>query len=133
MLPGRGQGLNPTTFWECISPQLATIILISKEMLNLLSKYQLVEVIENECIVTQVGVYDEKLPEPSGNISSYTPPLVTIQLQYSQHGTIGRSHHSFKIIVLIYSSIHLFNEVLRLISYFFCIMKYFNRLFFFLL
>ena len=49
-------------------------------------KYWLVEVIENDCIVTRVGVYDEKSPEPSGNpsgwgdISSYTPPLVTIQL-----------------------------------------------------
>ena len=32
-------------------------------------KYWLVEVIENDCIVTQVGVYDEKLPEPSGNPS----------------------------------------------------------------
>ena len=48
-------------------------------------KYFLVEVIENDCIVTQVGVYDEILPEPmrnpqgSGNISSYTTPLVTIQ------------------------------------------------------
>ena len=56
-------------------------------MLILLSKYWLVEVIENDCIVTRVGVYNEKLPEPSGNpsgsgnISSYTPPLVTIQLQ----------------------------------------------------
>ena len=48
-------------------------------------KYWLVEVIENDCIVTWVGVYDEILPEPSGNpsgsgiISSYTPPLGTIQ------------------------------------------------------
>ena len=30
-------------------------------------KYWLVEVIENDCIVTRVGVYDEILPEPSGN------------------------------------------------------------------
>ena len=54
-------------------------------------KYWLVGVIENDCIVTRVGVYDEILPEcsgnpsgfpsGSGNISSYTPPLVTIQLQ----------------------------------------------------
>ena len=29
--------------------------------------YWLVEVIENDCIVTQVGVYDEILPEPEGN------------------------------------------------------------------
>ena len=27
-------------------------------------KYLLVEIIENDCIVTQVGVYDEKLPMP---------------------------------------------------------------------
>ena len=27
----------------------------------------LVEIIENDCIVTQVGVYDEILPEPEGN------------------------------------------------------------------
>ena len=51
-------------------------------------KYLIVDVIENDCIVTQVGVYNEILPEPSGNpsgsgiISSYTHPLVTIQLQY---------------------------------------------------
>ena len=51
-------------------------------------KYWLVEVIENDCIVTRVRVYDDILPEPSGNpsgsgnISSCTPPLVTIQLQY---------------------------------------------------
>ena len=50
-------------------------------------KYWLVEVIENDCIVTQVGVYDEISREPSGNpsgsgdISLYTPRLVTIQLQ----------------------------------------------------
>ena len=51
-------------------------------------QYWLVEVIENDCIVTRVGVYDEILLEPSrnplgsGNISSHTPPLVTIQVQY---------------------------------------------------
>ena len=45
-------------------------------------KYWLVEVIENGCIVTGVRVYDEILPEPSGNISLYTPPLVTIQLEH---------------------------------------------------
>ena len=56
-------------------------------------KYWLVEVIENDCIVTWVRVYNEISPEPSGNpsgsafgispgdISLYTPPLVTIQLQ----------------------------------------------------
>ena len=50
-------------------------------------KYSLLEDIENDCIVTRVGVYDKISPEPSGNpsgsgdISSYTPPLVTIQLQ----------------------------------------------------
>ena len=49
-------------------------------------KYWLVEVIENDCIV---GVYNEILHEPSrnssgsGNISSYTPPFFTIQLQYA--------------------------------------------------
>ena len=49
-------------------------------------KYWLVEAIENGCIVTLVRVYDGILPEPSGNpsgsgnISSYTPPPVTIQL-----------------------------------------------------
>ena len=32
-------------------------------------KYSLVEVIENDCIVTRVGVYDEISPEPSGNTS----------------------------------------------------------------
>ena len=32
-------------------------------------KYWLVEVIENGCIVTRVRVYDEILPEPSGNPS----------------------------------------------------------------
>ena len=51
--------------------------------------YWLVEVIKNDCIVTQVGVYNEILPEPEGNaegfpegsgdISSYTPIRVTIQ------------------------------------------------------
>ena len=52
-------------------------------------KYWLVEVIENDCIVTRVRVYDEISSEPSGNpsgsgdISLYTPPLVTIQLEYS--------------------------------------------------
>ena len=30
-------------------------------------KYWLVEVIENDCIVTRVGVYDKILPEPEGN------------------------------------------------------------------
>ena len=41
------------------------------------------------CVVTRGGVYDEILPEPegfpegSGDISSYTPPLVTTQLQYT--------------------------------------------------
>ncbi len=41
----------------------------------------IVEAIENYCILTQVGVYNEISPEPSGNpsssgyISSYTPPL----------------------------------------------------------
>ena len=51
-------------------------------------KYWLVEVIENYCVVTWVGVYNEILHEPSGNpsgscnISLYTPTLVTIQLQY---------------------------------------------------
>ena len=30
-------------------------------------KYWLVEVIENDCIVTRVGVYDEISPEPDGN------------------------------------------------------------------
>ena len=33
-------------------------------------KYWLVELIENGCIVTRVRVYDEILPEPSGNPSS---------------------------------------------------------------
>ena len=43
--------------------------------------------IENDCNVTRVGAYNEILPEPSGNpsgsgnISSYTLPLVPIQLQ----------------------------------------------------
>ena len=32
-------------------------------------KYWLVEVIENGCIVTRVRVYNEILPEPSGNLS----------------------------------------------------------------
>ena len=32
-------------------------------------KNWLVEVIENDCIVTRVGVYNEILPEPSGNPS----------------------------------------------------------------
>ena len=79
-------------------------------------KYSLVEVIENDCIVTRVGVYDEISPEPSGNpsgsgdISLYTPPLVTIQLQYCQmvvntnlellHKSRNNSHaskeHSFR-------------------------------------
>ena len=49
-------------------------------------KYWLEELNENDCIVTRVGVYDEISPEPSGNpsgdITLYTPPLVTIQLQY---------------------------------------------------
>ena len=35
-------------------------------------KYSLVEVIENDCIVTRVGVYDEISPEPSGNPSGST-------------------------------------------------------------
>ena len=43
-------------------------------------KYWLVEVNENNCIVTHVGVYDEISPRISGN-PLYTPPLVTIQLQ----------------------------------------------------
>ena len=43
-------------------------------------KYWLEEAIENECIGTQVGVYDEISPRISGN-PLYTPPLVTIQLQ----------------------------------------------------
>ena len=51
-------------------------------------KYWLVEVIENDCIVTRVGVYDEisplGFPSGSGDISSYTPLLVTIQLQDPQ-------------------------------------------------
>ena len=58
-----------------------------------MEKYWLVEVIENDCIVTPVGVYNEILPEPSGTPSGsvlgtslglrryFTPPLVTIQLQ----------------------------------------------------
>ena len=52
------------------------------------SRGPLLEVIENNCIVTRDGVYNEISPEPSGNpsgsgnISLYTPPLVTIQLQY---------------------------------------------------
>ena len=32
-------------------------------------KFWLIEVIENDCIVTSVGVYDEILPEPYGNPS----------------------------------------------------------------
>ena len=32
-------------------------------------KYSLVEEIENDCIVTRVGVYDKISPEPSGNPS----------------------------------------------------------------
>ena len=35
-------------------------------------KYWLVEEIENDCIVTQVGVYNEISPEPSGNPSAFT-------------------------------------------------------------
>ena len=60
--------------------------LLSRGDLNA-RKYSLVKVIENDCIVTRVKVYDEKWPEPSGNpsnsgnISACTPPLVTIQLQ----------------------------------------------------
>ena len=54
-------------------------------------KYWLVEVIENVCIVTRVKVYDEISPEPSGfpsgsgDISLYTPPVVTIQLHSNDH------------------------------------------------
>ena len=48
-------------------------------------KYWLLQVIENDCIVTCVGVYTEILPEPSGNISSSTPPLFTIQLHFNEH------------------------------------------------
>ena len=53
--------------------------------------------IENVCILTQVGMYNEILPEPSeipwapplgfpscsGYISPYIPPRVIIQIQYS--------------------------------------------------
>ena len=35
-------------------------------------KYWLVEVIENDCIVTPVGVYDEILPEPSSRHNTVT-------------------------------------------------------------
>ena len=53
-------------------------------------KYWLVEVIENDCIVTWVRVYDEILPEPSGNpsgsvnISLFTPTQghITVILNY---------------------------------------------------
>ena len=60
-------------------------------------EYWLVVVIENDCIVTWVGVYDEILPElsgnpsGSGNISSNTPTQVTIQLQYTFSGLVGTS------------------------------------------
>ena len=67
-------------------------------------KYWLVEVIEKGCIVTRVRVYDEILPEAlgnpsgSGNISSYTSPLVTIQLQYTDVASSRVMLHSFYLI-----------------------------------
>ena len=39
-------------------------------------KYWLVEVIENDCIVTQVGVYDELSPEPSSRQNTVTVSLL---------------------------------------------------------
>ena len=77
---------------ECTDPYWASLRSQYKKILKAnrvnTRKYWLLEVIEYDCIVTQVGVYDEILHEPSGNpsglgnISSYTTPLVTIQLQY---------------------------------------------------
>ena len=53
-------------------------------------KYWLVEVIENDCIVTQLRVYNEISPEPEGNPEGEAPRLVTIQLRdYSIYYTIG--------------------------------------------
>ena len=45
-------------------------------------KYGLVEVIENDCIVTWVGVYNEILPEPSGNPSGSTLGISLGLMQY---------------------------------------------------
>ena len=56
----------------------------------------------NGCIVTRVRVYNEILPEPSGNpsgnISFYTPPLVTIQLQYNYNHIILPFLVSFELV-----------------------------------
>jgi len=45
-------------------------------------KYWLVEVIENDCIITQVGVYDEISPEPSGKPLFHFIPILSSQNIY---------------------------------------------------
>ena len=59
-------------------------------------KYWLVEVIENDCIVTLVGVYDKILPEPGGNLSGST---LGISLGLTQYFIVYPSsrHNTFTV------------------------------------
>ena len=64
-------------------------------------KYSLVEVIENDCIVTRVGVYNEILPEPSGSSSDsavgiffHCVPLLSSQYSYNININIPVAHYT---------------------------------------
>ena len=63
-------------------------------------KYWLVEVIENDCIVTQVGVYNEILPEPSGNPSG---SALKISLRLRQYFIVYPSSRHNTVTVHIYT------------------------------
>ena len=60
-------------------------------------KYWLIEVIENGCIVTGVRVYDEILPEPSGNPSLYC--------QSGQIRKIQKNHNLTFLVICLHISL----------------------------
>ena len=68
-------------------------------MLILLSKYWLVEVIENDCIVTRVGLYNEILPEPSGNPSGSDLGLRQVCVIMSTNGYLWVLVVEFEVIM----------------------------------
>ena len=79
---------------DCIAPRGNTDLYWASSGGPNMRKYWLVEVIENDCIVTRIGVYNEISPEPSGNPSvsglgiSLGLRRYFIIYPYSRHNTV---------------------------------------------
>ena len=89
-------------------------------------KYWLVEVIENDCIVTWVGVYDEILPQPSGNPLG-TALRISLGLRqyfivypYSSQNTVTVYTGHFTVYTYIFTSQTIQKVIHTTLSYHWC-------------